>query len=154
VAFRKSLGGAVTLLIFAAIGSISPFLPYVSDVVDSINGWDSRDIFSAYEGFSAGPLLVLFGSLVALVVSIVIISNQNAGKRTGKVGTGVLTLVFGLVSLGGAGTAYQAWDSILVYEGEAANQGVGLWLGALSGLAVTVLGIIVLSVSKVTEGIR
>jgi hypothetical protein len=150
--FQKSLGGAVTTLVFAAIGAITPFLPYVSDGYDSYSGWDSREWFSEFEEFSASPLLVFLGSLAALVLAIVIIANQNKSTPTNKTGVGVGILISGIVAMGSAGLAYSSWDSILVDLGLVAEQGVGLWLGALCGLAVTILGIVTLAVPKVTQG--
>lgn len=152
--FQKSLGGAVTTLVFAAVGAITPFLPYISDDYNSINGWDSRKAFSDYGEFSASPLLVFVGALAALVLAIVIINNQNKSMPTNKTGVGVGILISGIITVGSAGIAYSSWDSILVYEGLVAEQGVGLWLGAVCGLAVTILGIVTLAVPKVTQGIQ
>jgi len=138
--------------VFAAIGAITPFLPYISDDYDSLSGWDSREWFSQYDEFSGSPILVLLGSLAALVLAIVIIANQNKSTPTNKTGVGVGILISGIVAMVSAGMAYSSWDSILVEEGLFAEQGVGLWLGALCGLAVTILGIVTLTVPKVTQG--
>jgi hypothetical protein len=158
--FRKSLGGAVTLVVFSAIGVISPFLPYITDYYDyylgkiSFSGWDSRDVFSAYDEFSGSPVLILLGSLVTLVFGIVVIANQNQSKATNKVAVGVTTLIAGLVTLGAGGMAYNSWDEILIIDGSSANQGIGLWLGVVCGLAATIIGIVALAVPKVTQGAR
>jgi hypothetical protein len=152
--FRKSLGGAVTLVVFSALGVLSPFLPYISVFDESINGWDSREVFSDYDEFSASPVLILLGSIVTLVLGIVVINNQNQGKATSKAGVGVTTLIAGLVTLGSAGMAYNSWDEILYYEDVLANQGIGLWLGVVCGLAATIIGIVALAVPKVTQGVQ
>lgn len=152
--FQKSIGGAVTLLVFAAIGVISPFLPFVSDDYDSVSGWDSRRVFEFYDESSITPILILLGSIVALIFSIVIISNQNQGKPTNKQAAGVTVLIAGIVVLASGGMAYSSWDTILQREGEYANQGVGLWLSVVCGLAITILGIVALASSKFTQGSR
>lgn len=142
----------MTLLVFSAIGVISPFLPYISIFDESVSGWDSREVFSEYEEFSASPVLVLLGSMVALVFAIVVVANQNKGQPTSKAGAGTTVLISGLVTLGSGGMAYNSWDEILAYEGLFANQGVGLWLGVICGLAITIIGIVMLAVPKVTQG--
>ena len=150
--FQKSIGGAVTLLVFSAIGVLSPFLPFVSDDFDSVNGWDSREIFDAYDEFSASPILILLGCLAALIFSIVIIANQNQGKPTNKSAAGVTVLIAGVVALGSGGMAYSSWDSILQYEGYVASQGIGLWLSVVCGLAIMIMGIVALASPKFTQG--
>ena len=160
--FRKSVGGAITLLVFAALGAISPFLTYVSfdeyafydEYFDglTVSGWDSQEVFDAYGETSSGPTLVLVGSLVVLGLAIAVIVNQNNGKRVNKTGFGVGTLVSGLVVAGSAGISFSAWDSILNQELLVASQGAGLFIGAVSGIAAVVIGIVMLTVPKVTQG--
>ena len=156
--FQKSLGASVTLLIFAALGAISPFLTYISgydyywEETFAFTGWESQDVFSDYEEFSNGPTFVLLGSLVALGLAIAIIVNQNNSKTVNKTGFGVGTLVSGVIVALSAGISYTAWDTILRDEGSSADQGVGLWLGAVSGVAILIIGIVMLTVPKVTQG--
>ena len=150
--FKKSLGGAIVLLVFAILGVINPFLPYISYYGEAVNGWDSVDAFKYYGEFSNGPLISLIGSAIALVVALVIIIAQNGGKKSNKAALGVITLVVGLVVLGSAGASFNAWDAILEYEGEAADQGIGLFFAAASGLAQLILGIVILASPRVTQG--
>lgn len=158
--FQKSLGASVTLLIFAALGAISPFLTYISgydyywEETVAYSGWDSQDVFSNYDEFSNGPTFVLLGSLVALGLAIAVIVNQNNSKAVNKTGFGVGTLVAGVVVALSAGISYSAWDTILREDGSSADQGIGLWLGAVSGVATLIIGIIMLTVPKVTQGSR
>lgn len=155
--FQKSIGGAVTMLVIAIIGFITPWLPYIpgecdysGDCYSSISGWESREAFSLYEEFSAGPFLVLFGALVVVGLSIAVLVSQGQGKAINRVAVGVPSIVGGLVAVVGASLSYNAWDSILRYEGAAANQGVGLWLGIIAGLGMVVMGILMLAVAKLT----
>jgi len=145
----------VTLLVFAALGVLSPFLSYVNlDYYDeSVSGWDSQEVFSEYDEFSNSPLLVMLGSLLILGIAIAVVVNQNQGRATNKVAVGVTTLVTGAVVALCAGMAYSSWDSILQYEGEVGSQGIGMWIGAVSGVASVVIGIVMLTVSKVTQGV-
>jgi hypothetical protein len=89
---------------------------------------------------------------VVLGLAIAVIVNQNNGKRVNKTWFGVGTLVSGLVIAGSAGTSYSAWESILNQEFLAASQGAGLFFGGVSGIAAIVIGIVMLTVPKVTQG--
>lgn len=149
---RKMLGASITLLVFSALGLISPFLAYITDDYDSISGWDSRQYFSDYGEFSAGPILVLIGSVVSLIVAIAVIVGQSNGKPANRVVAGIASIVAGVLTAGSVGLSYQAWDNILIYEGFYANEGAGLWTGIVSGIGSVVLGIILLAVTSATRG--
>jgi hypothetical protein len=150
--FQKSLGGSVTLLIFAAVGAVCPFLPYVTSPYGSVNGWNSIEVFENWNEFSASPVLVLLSSLLSLGIAIGLVSNQNRGVVTNQIVAGVGTLVSGIVATASAGLAYSSWDSILSLDGSGASIGVGLSLGIICGLAVAIIGIVILTVPKVTGG--
>ena len=103
----KSLGVAITLLVFAALGIIGTFLPFLTIPYyeESLKGWDAPEILRDYGEFSAGA----------------------------------------------GGATYSALDNILIYEDEIGSMGIGLWLGCLSGLAITILGILILALPKATQ---
>lgn len=159
-AFQKSIGGAVTLVVIAVIGAISPWLPYIPGGYDyyedesypSISGWGSRWYFDRYEEVSAGPILVLLGSLVALGLGIAVLVSQSQSKPINKVAVGVSTIVGGLMVMIGAGMSFNSWDAILEYEELASDQGVGLWIGGVAGIGLLVMGILMLTVKKLTQG--
>ena len=151
---KPSLGGAITLLVFGIIGAVSPFLPYVSDGNDSASGWTSKDFLSEAEMFSAGPLLILLGSIVTAVIAGVIISNQKSGKSTNKVGAGFACLISGGAAALAAGGTYNALDEFFYNADVAVSQGIGLTLGAVSGIAVVIIGIIIFAKDSVTQGIK
>ena len=121
---KPSLGGAITLLVFGIIGAVSPFLPYVSDGNDSASGWTS------------------------------IISNQKSGKSTNKVGAGFACLISGGAAALAAGGTYNALDELFYNADVAVSQGIGLTLGAVSGIAVVIIGIIIFAKDSVTQGIK
>jgi hypothetical protein len=148
----KSLGAAITLLVFSIVGAISTWLPYLTDDYgDSLKGWDSRDPLEYWGEFSAGPVFIIVGTVVSAIIALVIITNQNQAKNSNRVACGVFTLLSGLAVLGAGGATYIALDTALQNEGITANQGIGLWLGSLSGLAITIIGILILALPKATQ---
>ena len=148
----KSLGTAITLLVFAIVGAISTWLPYLTDDYgDSLKGWDSRDPLEYWGEFSAGPIFIIVGTVISAIIALVIITNQNQAKNSNQAACGVFTLLSGLVILGAGGATLIALDTALQNEGITANQGIGLWLGCLSGLAITILGILILALPKATQ---
>lgn len=149
---KPSLGGAITLLVFGIIGGISPFLTYVSNDDDSASGWQAKDFLSDAEMFSAGPLLVLLGSIAAAVIAGIIISNQKSGKSTNKVGAGFACLIAGGTAALAVGGTYNALDELFYEADVAVNQGIGMTLGALSGIAVVIIGIIIFAKDSITQG--
>jgi hypothetical protein len=42
-------------------------------------------------------------------------------------------------------------DNALKYVDESGSMGIGLWLGIISGLAITIIGIIILASPKATQ---
>ena len=148
----KSLGAAITLLVFAIVGAISTWLPYLTDDYgDSLKGWDSRDPLEYWGEFSAGPIFIIVGTVISAIIALVIITNQNQAKNSNQAACGVFALLSGLAVLGAGGATYTALDTVLKYEEISANQGIGLWLGCLSGLAITILGILILALPKATQ---
>ena len=158
--FQKPISGAVTLVVIAVIGAISPWLPYIPDGYPyqtgggyaSISGWRSRWYFDRYAQITAGPILVLLGSLVALGLGIAVLVSQSQSKPINKVAVGVPTIVGGLMVMLGAGISYNAWDTILEIEDVTSNQGVGLLIGLVAGVGLIVMGILMLTVRKLTQG--
>jgi putative copper export protein len=149
----KSLGVAITLLVFAALGIIGTFLPFLTIPYyeESLKGWDAPEILRDYGEFSAGPTWIVLGSIVAAICALVIIVNMNNGTNSNRVALGILSLIAGIAVLGASGATYSALDNILIYEDEIGSMGIGLWLGCLSGLAITILGILILALPKATQ---
>ena len=149
----KSLGVAITLLVFAALGIIGTFLPFLTIPYyeESLKGWDAPEILRDYDEFSAGPTWIVLGSIVAAICALVIIVNMNNGTNSNRVALGILSLIAGIAVLGAGGATYSALDNILIYEDEIGSMGIGLWLGCLSGLAITILGILILALPKATQ---
>ncbi len=116
-----------------------------------IKGWDSRDPLEYWREFSAGPIFIIVATVISAIIALVIITNQNQAKNLNQASCGVFTLLSGLAILGAGGATFNALDTALQNEGIAANQGVGLWLGCLSGLAITILGIVILAAPKATQ---
>ena len=145
------------MLIVAAIGLITPWLAYIPEVCNyeygecySFSGWKSRDVFSQYDESGVGPFLVLFGSLIVAGLSIAVLVAQGQKKAIPRVAIGAPSLVGGLISLAGVGISWQAWNSILQYEGVRLDPDIGLWLGIIAGLGMVVMGILMLAIPKLT----
>lgn len=149
----KSLGASITLLVFACLGFIGTYLPFLSIPYydENLNGWDAPELLEYYEEFSAGPTWIVIGSIVAAVCALVIIVNMNKGANSNRVALGTCSLIAGLVVLGASGATFTALDNALKYEGESGSIGIGLWLGIISGLAITILGIVILTSPKSTQ---
>jgi hypothetical protein len=150
----KSLGASVTLLVFACLGFIGPFLTYMTipyyDEGD-LKGWDAPEVLREFEEFSTGPIWIVIGSIVAAICALVIIVNMNQGANSNRVAVGTCSLIAGLAVLGAGFMTYTALDSALEYAGENGEMGIGLWLGIISGLAITILGIVILTSPKSTQ---
>ena len=152
----KSLGGSIALLVMAIAGFVSTFLPYLTvhdyDYGDyNIKGWDVAKLLKEYQEFSAGPILILIGSILAAIGALVVIVNMNSGKNSNRVILGIGTIIAGLVVLGSGGATYAALDNILQLEGASGTEAVGLWLGCLAGLTITIRGIVILVSPKATQ---
>ena len=149
----KSLGASVTLLVFACLGFIGPFLPFLTFPFydESLKGWDAPEVLRDYEEFSAGPTWIVIGSIVAAVCALVIIVNMNKGANSNRVAVGTCSLIAGIAVLGASGATFTALDNALKYEGESGSIGIGLWLGIISGLAITIIGIVILASPKATQ---
>ena len=147
----KSLGASVTLLVFACLGFIGPFLPFLTIYDESLKGWDLPEVLRDYEEFSAGPTWIVIGSIVAAVCALVIIVNMNKGANSNQVAVGTCSLIAGIAVLGASGATYTALDNALKNEGESGSIGIGLWLGIISGLAITIIGIVILASPKATQ---
>ena len=149
----KSLGASVTLLVFACLGFIAPFLPFLTITYydENVKGWDVPEVLRYYEEFSTGPTWIVIGSIVAAMCALVIIVNMNKGANSNRVALGTCSLIAGIAVLGAAGATYSALDNVLKYEGDSGTMGIGLWLGIISGLAITILGIVILTSPKSTQ---
>ena len=149
----KSLGASVTLLVFACLGFIAPFLPFLTIPYydENVKGWDAPELLRWYEEFSTGPTWIVIGSIVAAICALVIIVNMNKGANSNRVAVGTCSLIAGIAVLGAAGATYSALDNVLKYEGDSGTMGIGLWLGIISGLAITILGIVILTSPKSTQ---
>ena len=149
----KSLGASITLLVFACLGFIGTFLPFLTIPYydENLKGWDAPEVLRDYGEFSAGPRWIVIGSIVAAICALVIIVNMNKGANSNRVAVGTCSLIAGLAVLGAGGATYTAFDNILKYEGDSGTMGAGLWLGIISGLAITILGIIILSSPKASQ---
>lgn len=148
----KSLGAGITLLVFAIAGAVSTWLPYLTDDYgESLKGWDSRDPLKYWGEFSAGPIWILVGTIISAIIALAIIANQNQGKNSNRSACGVFTLLSGLAILGAGGATYNALDTALQNEGIVANEGIGLWIGCGTGLAIAILGIVILASPKATQ---
>ena len=149
----KSLGASVTLLVFACLGFIAPFLPFLTIPYydENVKGWDVPEALRYYEEFSTGPTWIVIGSIVAALCALVIIVNMNKGANSNRVAVGTCSLIAGIAVLGAAGATYSALDNVLKYEGDSGSMGIGLWLGIISGLAITILGIVILTSPKSTQ---
>jgi len=149
----KSLGASITLLVFSCLGFIGTFLPFLTIPYygASLKGWDAPDVLRDYEEFSAGPIWIVIGSIVAAICALVVIGNMNKGANSNRVAVGTCSLIAGLAVLGASGATYTALDKVLQYEGESGTIGIGLWLGIISGLAITILGIVILASPKATQ---
>ena len=134
----KSLGASVTLLVFACLGFIAPFLPFLTIEYydENLKGWDAPELLRYYEEFSTGPTWIVI---------------MNKGANSNRVAVGTCSLIAGIAVLGAAGATYSALDNILKYEGDSGTMGIGLWLGIISGLAITILGIVILTSPKSTQ---
>jgi len=151
----KPTGGVITLTVFAALACISPWLAYLSADGDSGNGWDVQDGLKDFDKFSSGAILILISGLVALGVATGLIMRLKQGQPISagnRKGLGITTLVAGIVMLLSGGATYNALDEVLQEAGEYADQGIGLWLGCVMGLAITIMGIVILSKPSVTAG--
>ena len=149
----KSLGASVTLLVFACLGFIAPFLPFLTSPYsdENLKGWDAPEVLREFEEFSTGPTWIVIGSIVAAMCALVIIVNMNKGANSNRVAVGTCSLIAGIAVLGAAGATYSALDNVLKYEGDSGTMGIGLWLGIISGLAITILGIVILTSPKSTQ---
>ena len=149
----KSLGASVTLLVFACLGFIAPFLPFLTIPYydENVKGWDVPEVLRDYEEFSTGPTWIVIGSIVAAMCALVIIVNMNKGANSNRVAVGTCSLIAGIAVLGAAGATYSALDNVLKYEDASGTMGIGLWLGIISGLAITILGIVILTSPKSTQ---
>ena len=149
----KSLGASVTLLVFACLGFIGTYLPFLTIPYydENLNGWDVPEVLREYMEFSAGPTWIVIGSIVAAICALVIIVNMNKGANSNRVAVGTCSLIAGIAVLGASGATFTALDNVLKYEGESGSIGIGLWLGCVSGLAITILGIVILAAPKATQ---
>ena len=152
----KSLGASVTLLVFACLGFIAPFLPFLTfpDYDENFNGWDVPEVLRYYEEFSTGPTWIVIGSIVAAICALVIIVNMNKGANSNRVAVGTCSLIAGIAVLGAGVMTYNALDNFVEYlreYGESGDIGIGLWLGIISGVAITILGIVILTSPKATQ---
>ncbi len=149
----KSLGASVTLLVFACLGFIAPFLPFLTIPYydENVKGWDVPEVLRYYEEFSTGPTWIVIGSIVAAMCALVIIVNMNKGANSNRVALGTCSLIAGIAVLGASGATFTALDNVLKYEDARGSIGIGLWLGIISGLAITILGIVILTSPKATQ---
>lgn len=151
----KPTGGVITLAVFAALASISPWLAYLSADGESGNGWDVQDGLKEFEKFASGAIFILISGLVALGIAIALIARLKQGQTItdgSRKGLGTATLVAGIVMLLSGGATYNALDEVLQDAGETANQGIGLWLGCAMGLAIAIMGIVILAKPSTTAG--
>ena len=152
----KSLGASVTLLVFACLGFIAPFLPFLTDPYsdEKLKGWDAPEVLREFEKFSTGPTWIVIGSIVAAICALVIIVNMNKGANSNQVAVGTCSLIAGIAVLGAGVMTYNALDNFVEYlreYGESGDIGIGLWLGIISGVAITILGIVILTSPKATQ---
>ena len=152
----KSLGASVTLLVFACLGFIAPFLPFLTSPYsdENLKGWDAPEVLREFEEFSTGPTWIVIGSIVAAICALVIIVNMNKGANSNQVAVGTCSLIAGIAVLGAGVMTYNALGSFLEYlreYGESGDIGIGLWLGIISGVAITILGIVILTSPKATQ---
>jgi len=149
----KSNGAAVTLLVFAFLGFIGTFMPFLSFPFDeSLTGWGTVEILREnYTEFSAGPYWIVLGSIAAAICALVIIANMNKGANSNQVALGTCSVIAGIAVFGASWATYKALDNALRYGGETATIGIGLWLGIISGLAIGILGIVILASPKATQ---
>jgi len=152
----KSLGASVTLLVFACLGFIAPFLPFLTDPYsdENLKGWDAPEGLREFEEFSTGPTWIVIGSIVAAICALVIIVNMNKGANSNQVAVGTCSLIAGIAVLGAGVMTYNALGNVIEYfreYGESGDIGIGLWLGIISGVAITILGIVILTSPKATQ---
>jgi hypothetical protein len=151
--FAKSLGGGITTIVFASLAVISPWMPYLSSDGTSVSGWTTAsEILDYEERFSAGPALVLITGIIALASGITIVTKQNRGQAANRQGLGLAILISGIVMMVSAAVTYNILDELARNEGIFVETGLGLSLGVITGIAILVMGIIVLAKPSVTQG--
>jgi len=125
-----------------AIGVISTFLPYAKDEFDSVNGWDSYDVLSAYDQW-CGVYLILLFSVALLAAGLVHFSSFGSKQKTKAQGWS--TIVVGVFTFGAANATFRGWDAAAKEEGILVDIGIGLYLGYLVGIGAIVIGILCLA---------
>jgi uncharacterized membrane protein HdeD (DUF308 family) len=128
-------------------------MPYLSSDGTSVSGWTTAsEILDYEERFSAGPALVLITGIIALASGITIVTKQKRGQAANRQGLGLAILISGIVMMVSAAMTYNILDEIARNEGIFVETGLGLSLGILTGIAILVMGIIVLAKPTVTQG--
>jgi len=155
-------GFGITMMIAGALGIISTFLPWLSipwqyffDYTSvNANAWDVRTWLTEKELFSAGPILVVVGSIAVLVMAFAILSANNQGRSANPIGLGVGFILSGLFIAGGVGATYDAVDAAIGYDFPSWGSellGAGFAISAILSVAVIVAGILTLTIKSLTN---
>ena len=148
----KSLGAAITLLVFGCLGFLGTWMPYLTGFDESLSGWGSVEVLrESSDAFSGGAYWIFIVSIGAAFCASVIISNMNKGANSNRVALGTCSLIAGIIVFGAGLATYTALDNELRYYNESASIGIGLSLGIISGLAIVILGIVILASPKATQ---
>jgi hypothetical protein len=140
------------LAIGGALGAISTFLPFVKDEFDSLNGWKTQDALGELDKFAGGVTLWMIASIVAIILGVVVLANQNSGKASNRQMLGTIGIIGAIVMLMGLGSTYNSLDTALRESGIALEQGAGVGLGGLGGLLALIGAIMMLASPKYTQG--
>lgn len=142
----RTLG--ILAIVAGGLGAISPWLPFLNEDSSlrgsrSNNGWDTAEGLSNFERFSAGPALILLGSVAALTAGIVGTSvwrklNKGQGLALGWVtmGGGAVVTVSSIATIA---TLQRLFDDLRVRD---VGIGGGLGLSIVAGVAAVVVGIV------------
>lgn len=144
-------GFGVSLLIAGILGVLSTFLPWLSGNGESANGWDVREIMVEGELFSAGPILVIVGSIATLIMAGVLLSANNKGNAANRIGIGIGLLVAGLMTAGGVGATFNDLSEIFSQDAVSEILAAGWYLGAIIGFASAAAGIVAMIAKPLTN---
>ncbi len=135
-------GFAIALMAMSVLAAISTFLPWLSGNGESANGWKMREALVDSDFFSAGPILVIVGSGVVLLVAIGLLSAASKDSSMNRVGLGLSLLIPGLMMAGGLGATYNDLSDYFGRDAISEILAIGWYVGALCGFGIALVGLL------------
>lgn len=144
--------GSIAAILLGVCGILSPFLPSATVIVNQDfwgnrilgrdTGWASWEVLMKYDGFSAGPIIVVAAGLTLVALGMLVIGRLRRLRRSSPLVVGGFTLAAGIGMAYSAYATYNSLEYILRVESDVdASPYIGFWLAGIAGAGATLLGL-------------